>query len=172
MRVVIPYVAGGLWPEVRDLGVALDAEFVDVGDADGCGYWRLFKRLWAAGKTFINIEMDILPTVEQLEGMWGCSEEWCNCTYPYTFPGRRGTIMTPEGWVRPMSHIASLGCAKFGRELLESSADLYVNGPLRDPVPWDEDDRKIDNRLWPGGAAPDGHELPRSQPWLSSPSAR
>ena len=135
MKLVIPYVEGQLAPETRQLGEHLSAEFVDL-TGDEFGYWRLFKRLWAEGQSFINVEQDILPTVERLEGIWACPEEWCVCSYPYTMPGSRS-----------LSYISGLGCVKFSGHLLRATEGLYLDGgALANPVRWTED-RKIDNRL-------------------------
>jgi hypothetical protein len=42
------------------------------------GYGRLFRSLWAAARTFIILEHDVVPTAVQLREIAGCGHGWCS----------------------------------------------------------------------------------------------
>jgi len=77
------------------------------------GYGRYFQERWAQRKTFINVEHDIVPTMEVLESMWECKAPLCISGYHY--PEQEGRV-----------DIAYLGCAKISKELIEANPNGFL----------------------------------------------
>jgi hypothetical protein len=81
--VVVPYVHGMLnldtWRLVQHL--VHPHRFEDIDPNDGGAYSRLFRRLWAAGETFIICEHDVVPTVGQIATILSCDHDWCSFRY-------------------------------------------------------------------------------------------
>jgi hypothetical protein len=97
--------------------------------ADDESYWRLLARYWRRGNAFVVVEQDVVPTREQIDTLWACSEEWC--AYPYNMNG----IVSP-----------ALGCTKFSASLLERTAGL-LDGILRQHRHWQSLDSMIIGEL-------------------------
>jgi len=119
MRVVIPFVAGGLAPETRALGEQVNAEFVDVGGSD-TAYFELVRRLWAR-EGFLLVEQDVVPPVAIIEEMSACERDWCCGPYPQLqmLKSREGE---PRGRLRLVLDIG-LGATRFSDDLLRREAD-------------------------------------------------
>jgi hypothetical protein len=73
-------------------------------------YSRYLMERWAEGKTFINVEHDVVPTVAQLEEIWNCSLPWCGYGY------REGVEDTT----------AYLGCVKISAEFIAAHPNVWV----------------------------------------------
>lgn len=58
-------------------------ELVDCTD-DNWAYQAAFCRRWRARQTFVIVEHDLVPAVDQLTELRDCPEPWC--TQPYTHP--------------------------------------------------------------------------------------
>lgn len=102
VRVLVPYVDGGLKPEtlaaVRNSGLPFEAIVLE----DDSAYHELIARAWAEAKTFIVVEQDIVPHPGALAELLLCPEPWC--AFGYEYP--------------PFGLYAGMGCAKFATELL------------------------------------------------------
>lgn len=152
-RVVIPFVAGGLAPPVRELGRELGAEFVDMTGND-TGYHALLARLWAKGEGFVTMEQDVLPTVEQLDDLANCTEAFCTSAYPYA-------VNYDDGVHVFEASIFSLGCAAFSTALLAQEPDLFSVGRLAAPVFWGSIDGALGDALSDRGHRPHRHAAVR-----------
>ena len=80
---VCPFTAGGLRPQTaRALHASgLEIEWAQLPSHDEHAYGRLFRHLWSAGRTFVIVEHDIVPTVAQLQAIATCGHEWCSFLY-------------------------------------------------------------------------------------------
>jgi hypothetical protein len=103
LRIVIPFVRGGLAPETKAWGEEHRAEFVDL-TGDDEGYFKLLTRLWNAGQEFYLVEQDIVPDPQQFTDMVACPQEWCAGIHKLHADA-------PETW--------SLGLMKFSAALLK-----------------------------------------------------
>ncbi|MHB8689023.1 MAG: hypothetical protein ACYDB4_17815 [Candidatus Dormibacteraceae bacterium] len=128
MKLVIPYVAGGLAPQVSALGIRCGAEFVNVGASD-TAYYELLNRLWTAGGSFVLLEQDVLPEPELLTEVWGCPEPWCAFVYPYLFPDKQDPRRQLIGltWGVP---------GKYTGDLLRRYPDTLAQLASPDKKPW------------------------------------
>lgn len=97
------------------------------------GYWRLLRSLWAQGQgqTFAIVERDVLPSADRLAEMAGCSSSWCCSSYPYI-----GHLMAGLAGFFPPSQrpdirtmVESLGCMKFGSELMVKVLNIFDGEP-------------------------------------------
>jgi hypothetical protein len=105
-----------LRPEVREFGESLSAELIDVSDSDQ-SYFASFEKRWLEGRSYINNEQDVLPSIELLEAMWRCDRELCA---GYYWQGGH-PIMPGETEPRPgggdrITH--TLACVKFSAALM------------------------------------------------------
>lgn len=83
-------------------------------------YSKFLKRRWEEGKTFINVEHDvIIPGKEIMESMWNCDKPLCVTGYTY----RYREANPPE--------VTFLGCVKIGADLIKNSQGLFD-----EPAPW------------------------------------
>lgn len=80
VAVVVPFVPARLEPDTV-AAVGPGARLVDVS-ADDTAYWRLLRDLWAARRTFILVEHDIVPAAGVLDAMRACDHDWCGAEYP------------------------------------------------------------------------------------------
>ncbi len=102
--IICPYHPRFLRPETR--AAVPDAVYVDVS-RDDQAYWRLLRELWTQRATFILVEHDIAPNVDQITRMWTCPQQWCTHAYPM------GDIEAP-----------AFGLVKFGEDLISETANL------------------------------------------------
>jgi hypothetical protein len=87
------------------------------------GYSYYFRDRWRSGKTFINLEHDIVVYPGALKALWDCPREWC--VYDYHLPVH---------WERNLEHETRgipLGCMKISAEMISKTKDLWDV-----PVPW------------------------------------
>ena len=113
LKIVIPFVDGGLADETKAWGEEHRAEFVDL-TGDDEGYFRLVTRLWSEGSEFTLVEQDMLPAAEQFAEMTACPREWCAGTH------RLNTAPATEQW--------NMGLMKFGTALLQRRFGGLVDG--------------------------------------------
>jgi len=110
MKIVVPYVTGGLRDETRQAvrGAPLEHEprFVQLDDTEA--YWRLWHELWEAAETVTVVEQDIVPTGDVFRSFDSCPEPWCAFGYPYHHFGE----------------YAGTGCVRFRHELLKTTEGL------------------------------------------------
>ena len=125
--VFVPYVVDMLRDATMDavLAQAPAARFVPIDPADPYAYGRTLTRVAAESLDLIVVEQDVIPPPGAIAGLLACPDGWC---------GHR--IDCGNG---PAD--ATLGLAKFGRQLLRRHPDLFVRaagrgkvGPCR--VPW------------------------------------
>jgi hypothetical protein len=116
MRLVIPHTIA-LRPEVAALGIGMGAEFYDL-TSDDQGYFHLFDRLWSEGRGFINVEQDVLPSIELVEALWGCPQELCS-----------GYYMQADDRVR-----YTLACVKFSTALIARLPNAMKDAITRCPT--------------------------------------
>lgn len=78
-----PFTLGGLQVETsRALaGSGHRVEWVQIPRSDPYAYGRVFRDLWAAGRTFIICEHDVAPTPAQLAEIVTCGHLWCSYCY-------------------------------------------------------------------------------------------
>ena len=89
----------GLQDATKAVVLAAGGYLVDVaGDPEG--YWKALNNAWDMGHGFINVEQDIVPTLEQLRELAECPADWCS--FPTTI---MGTLAN------------ELGCVKFSEAL-------------------------------------------------------
>lgn len=95
---------------------------------DDLHYGRFLREHWARG-AFINVEHDVAPWPGAIQQLWDCREPFCGFGYPV------GTT----DWL-----IYSMGCIKFGQELLDANPGL----PDRwQDEPWTSLDGKVVNPI-------------------------
>lgn len=122
-RIVVPFVLGGLRSETTEALTNYPADFELMEAEDS--YFQLIRRLWAAGRTFLTVEQDIVPTEQQLDELMSCGELWC--AYEYEYP--------------PFGLYAGMGCTKFSAQLLHAAhRALDITGTWKDakhpPMHW------------------------------------
>ena len=124
---LVPYVVGMLRDATADavLAQAPAARLVPIDPADLYAYGRTLARVAAESLDLIVVEQDVIPPRGAIAGLLACPDGWC---------GHR--IDCGNG---PAD--ATLGLARFGRQLLRRHPDLFVRaagrgkvGPAR--VPW------------------------------------
>lgn len=64
---------------MADTGLGVDWEVLDA--TDPFAYGRLFRQLWADGRTFVICEHDVAPTFDQLYAILTCGHPWCSFAY-------------------------------------------------------------------------------------------
>src|SRR5439155_19757740 len=57
-------------------GQSTGAEFIDVSGSD-YAYGASFQKLWSEGRSWINVEHDVLPLVAVIDAMGRCDLDWC-----------------------------------------------------------------------------------------------
>ena len=139
MRIVIPYVRGGLKPETRAWGEQNGAELHDLTNDDEA-YFGLVARLWRDGQAFMVVEQDVVPPEGAPEDLATCPEPWCGHPYPY-IPCSLGYSMMVLG---------ELGCTRFTEALLsEIPAAMVDAAAVRLPPPFTSDGGRHWLRLAP-----------------------
>ena len=83
-------------------------------------YSDFFRERWKEGKTFINIEQDIVVYPGAIEAIWNCPREFC--AYDFHLPNHR--LRNLENDTRS----CPIGLVKISKEYIEKTPDL-----------WDED---------------------------------
>ena len=88
---------------------------------DGFDYSNYFKTRWEEGKTFVNVEHDIVVYPGAIKALWDCPEDWC--VYDYT------TI----NWSEQLAELNSvpLGCVKISSKMIELLKDCW-----NEPINW------------------------------------
>lgn len=80
-------------------------------------YAQYFQERWEEGKTFINVEHDVAPSIEVLKSLWRCPEKICLTGYVYdTKPG-----VAPE--------VTYLGCVKISEAFIKENPSLFDSFP-------------------------------------------
>lgn len=92
------------------------ATFIPLLDKE-MGYGQYFRDRWREGKTFINVEHDVVPDNRILELLWDCDQPFCFAGYVY--PGQT------------KFDTSYLGCAKISEQLIKENPNLFD-----DPVIW------------------------------------
>ncbi len=79
VRVVVPYVPGMLRDATYDAVMRLPwpAELFRLSLVDEYAYGRAFRSWWADGVTFVVVEHDMVPTVDQIQGLFDCDGQRC-----------------------------------------------------------------------------------------------
>jgi hypothetical protein len=119
MDVFVPYTQVHLptWlglAGVHPVGVEVDGE---------SAYLDYFRDRWADRRPFVNVEHDMLVTVDQVRQLENCEQPWCAFGY--------------DGGV---GQFPWLGCARFRPELMELLPSVWdelhgwVHAPASDPV--------------------------------------
>lgn len=126
-HVIVPHTEGGLREEtiqaVDSYGLPVVYHNTGEGDSD---YHDLIAEEWAAGKTFITVEQDIVPTAPALQQLLCCDQPWCGFQYEYPpFPFK----------------YAGMGCTKFSAELIARHPDALTetakwSDPKHPPKHW------------------------------------
>ncbi len=94
------------WEALKDV-----AEFVPLKWDDD--YARFFRNMWTKGETFVSIEHDCVPTLEQIKELFACPKGWCGLAYyesPYDVP--------------------PLACVKFGTDFMKGHPEAWRSLPL------------------------------------------
>jgi hypothetical protein len=112
LRIVIPFVRGGLAPETKAWGEEHRAEFVDL-TGDDEGYFKLMTQLWNAGQEFYLVEQDVVPDPQQFTDIVACPQEWCAGVHKLHADA-------PETW--------SMGLMKFSDKLLARHFSALYTG--------------------------------------------
>jgi len=94
-------------------------------------YWVLLDSLWRDGESFLLIEHDIEIHADVIPQLEQCGEPWC--VLPYEAAGDDDGDRHLYG---------SLGCTRFGSELLQAHPMFMTNLPVRD---W----RRLDCEMLP-----------------------
>lgn len=148
MKVVVPYVIGGLRDEtLRAVSQQPDVEFVLLEDDEA--YWRVWKELWEAGTDFVVVEQDIVPGPDTFSLFEQCPELWCAHAYPYSVFGL----------------YAGTGCVRFRAELLAATPLLIDHvgqsfDTTHPPKHWCRLDAWMQNELHTAGYRMHRHEPP------------
>lgn len=132
--VIVPFVEDMLHEDtlaaVQASGVQYSLWQIDPTDEHA--YPRLFATLWERAETFVILEHDVVPTVEQLWTIIGCDHDWCS--FPY------GDYNQHVGPV--------FGLVRFDRRIMEAHPHLpksavHVGSDHPRPVYW----WNVDNRV-------------------------
>lgn len=88
---------------------ALYGETVRYAPVDATdGYWQLLADLWAARRTAIIVEQDIVVNETTVDELKICGHDWCAMPFPY----------------RGNDRAFALACTKFSSALMERNPDL------------------------------------------------
>lgn len=112
-EVVVPFVS------LRSETVrALYGETVRYAPVDATeGYWQLLADIFAAGRSAIIIEQDIVPNETTIDELKVCDHDWCAMPFPY----------------RGNDRAFALACSKFSAALMARNPDLLeVVGQMSD----------------------------------------
>lgn len=90
------------------------ATFVPLLDKN-MGYGQYFRDRWREGKTFINLEHDVVPTQKMLDELWECEKLFCFAGYVY--PGQT------------KFDTSYLGCVKITERLINENPRLFDDPP-------------------------------------------
>lgn len=77
------------------------------------GYADYWVERWTKGERFINLEQDVVPSIDLLWELWTCPEPYCIAQYAYPWAGS------------PVDH-SPIGCAKFAPEFIARFPQLFV----------------------------------------------
>ncbi len=94
------------------------------------GYSHYFKDRWKEGKTFINLEHDVVVYPGAIKAMWDCPREWC--VYDYHLPNH---------WRRNLEKEVNgipTGCMKISKEMIEKTRGYWDK-----PIIWDQCDQHM-----------------------------
>jgi hypothetical protein len=111
MNIFVPFTKVEQWTMAAMLWYLHHTTFVDVS-GDHWNYVKFFEQRWAEGKTFINVEHDVVPGPGVLDSMWACQEPWCVSTY----------LGPPAPKGAPF-----FGVVKFSAEAIATLPDLWVD---------------------------------------------
>ena len=111
--------------------------YIPVETLGDYGYYEYFKKRWEEGKTFINLEQDIVPYPGALKELWDCPQDWC--MYDIHVPCRWNLNLED-------SNIGGypLGCMKISSEMIKSTPKLWEK-----PIKWDEIERILIPGIFP-----------------------
>jgi hypothetical protein len=143
LRLIVPYVAGGLQRQTLAVALSYDAQvdFVNVGE--NRTYATILAELWGRQETVLLMEHDVAATVGQLRSLERCAHPWCAFTYaPYDdaeFEDPATTVM--------------LGCCKLSTEFMRATRRAWFDPSL----PWWHCDVRISAFGRAAGIAPHQH---------------
>lgn len=80
-------------------------------------YWNAMKMMFSEGDTFLNIEHDVVLSLDQVNDLAACPEPVCAVAYPYAGPD----------WSWEPREIQALGVCKFSAELVKDMAPKLTN---------------------------------------------
>lgn len=80
-------------------------------------YSQYFKKRWEEGKTFINVEQDIVVYPDALEKIAQCSNFWC--MYDFHLPNHKMRSLADEKEGVP------IGCVKISSEAIEKTPGIW-----------------------------------------------
>lgn len=108
--VIVPYVAGGLRPEVARevLRQVPSAELAQLEPEDEFAYADLLRALWREPGDLVVCEQDVIPPPGAIRGLLMCGAEWC--CHP--------------GWVQDRYQLHTLQLARFSADLRARLPDL------------------------------------------------
>lgn len=123
MRLVVPYVVGGLQSPTLAAALAYDGQvdLIDV-NADGQTYARILADLWQRQESVLIVEQDVVPTLAQLASLASCEHPWCAFTYE---PHKDVSYDDPGS-------IVMLGCCKLSAEFMQATERAWFDLNL----PW------------------------------------
>lgn len=84
------------------------------GDYEYGGY---FKTRWEEGKTFINLEQDIVAYPGAIKAIWDCPREWC--VYDFHLPSHWARSLENEKVGLP------IGCMKISSEVISKTKGIW-----------------------------------------------
>jgi hypothetical protein len=88
---------------------------VDLGP-EPTAYGDYFTRRWAAGRSFVNVEHDVVPWPGAIDQLVRCPEPWCH--FDYT----DHTDVDKMNEFRP----AIFGCVKFGARIIAATLGVWT----------------------------------------------
>lgn len=87
------------------------------------GYSNYFKTRWEEGKTFVNVEQDIVVHPRAIREIWDCSHDWCG--FDFHLPNHQLRNLEEEYTGVP------IGCVKITNCAIEQTFGIWDN-----PVEW------------------------------------
>lgn len=93
--------------------------FEAVPMLDSEAYVRFFEERWAAAKTFVVVEHDVVVWPGAIEGLLSCSRDWC--AYGYA----------SDHDLEHDSFCAFLGCVKISAGLIAAVPQCWAEKPVR-----------------------------------------
>lgn len=102
------------------------------------GYNNYFKKRWEEGKTFINLEQDIVPYPGAIKALWDCPKEWCVYDFHLACHWARNLENEKVG--------VPIGCVKISSSLITKTVGIWD-----DPVEWVYCEQNLTKKLVDAG---------------------